>query len=172
MIRDIIKYTFIFVLLVLTQGLILNNIEFGGYINPYLYVLLILMLPFEMPDWLGLVIAFFLGLAIDVFASTMGIHTSATIFMAFARKYVLKLIMPRGGYEFGTEPQLHYMGLSWFSIYSIILVVLHHAFLFYVESFKFSQFFSTLGRVLLSSIFTITLIFIVQLFNYNSGKRK
>ncbi len=172
MIRDIIKYTFIFILLVLTQGLILNNIEFGGYINPYLYVLLILLLPFEMPDWIGLIVAFFLGLSIDVFASTMGIHTSATIFMAFARKYVLKLIMPRGGYEFGIEPQLQYMGLSWFLIYSVILVFLHHLFLFYVESFKLTQFFSTLGRVMLSTIFTLILIFVVQLFNYNSGKRK
>ncbi len=172
MIRDIIKYTIIFILLVLTQGLILNNIEMGGYINPYLYVLLILLLPFEMPAWVGLLVAFVLGISIDIFTSTLGIHTSATLFMAFSRKYVLKLMAPRGGYEFGTEPQIQYMGLSWFLTYAGILVLLHHTFLFFIESFTFSHFFSTLGRVLLSSIFTILLICITQLFSYKSGKRK
>ena len=172
MIRDIIKYTIIFILLVLTQGLILNNIEMGGYINPYLYVLLILLLPFEMPAWIGLLVAFVLGISIDIFTSTLGIHTSATLFMAFSRKYVLKLMAPRGGYEFGTEPQIQYMGLSWFLTYAGILVLLHHTFLFFIESFTFSHFFSTLGRVLLSSIFTILLICITQLFSYKSGKRK
>ena len=172
MIRDIIKYSIIFILLVSTQGLILNNIGFGGYINPYLYVLLILLLPFEMPSWLGLLVAFVLGVSIDIFTSTLGMHTSATLFMAFARKYVLKLIEPRGGYEFGTEPQIQYMGLIWFLIYSGILVFLHHIFLFFIESFTFSHFFSTLGRTLLSSIFTLILILITQLFSYKSGKRK
>jgi rod shape-determining protein MreD len=172
MIGDVIKYTVIFILLVLAQGLILNNIEMGGYINPYLYVLLILLLPFEMPGWAGLLIAFVLGISVDVFTSTLGIHTSATLFMAFARKYVLKLIEPRGGYEFGTAPEIQYMGFSWFLTYAGILVLLHHIFLFFVESFTFSQFFSTLGRTLLSTIFTIILILITQLFSYKPGKRK
>lgn len=172
MIRDVIKFTLIFIVLVLTQGLILNNIELGGYINPYLYVLFILLLPFETPPWITLLVAFILGLSVDTFTSTLGIHTSATVFLAFARKYVLKLIEPRGGYEFGTEPQLQYMGLNWFLIYSVFLVFLHHLFLFFVESFKFSQFFSTIGRVLVSSFFTLILVFIVQLFNYKPGVRK
>lgn len=172
MIRDVIKFTLIFIVLVLTQGLILNNIELGGYINPYLYVLFILLLPFETPPWITLLVAFILGLSVDTFTSTLGIHTSATVFLAFARKYVLKLIEPRGGYEFGTEPQLQYMGLNWFLIYSVFLVFLHHLFLFFVESFKFSQFFSTMGRVLVSSFFTLILVFIVQLFNYKPGVRK
>jgi hypothetical protein len=172
MIRDIIKYTIIFILLVLTQGLILNNIGLGGYINPYLYILLILLLPFEMSSWVGLIVAFVLGVSIDIFTSTLGMHTSATLFLAFSRKYMLKLIEPRGGYEFGTEPQIQYMGLSWFLIYSGILVFLHHTFLFFIESFTFSHFFSTLGRILLSSTFTIILILITQLFSYKPGKRK
>lgn len=158
--------------MVLFQGLILNNIELGGYVNPYLYVLLILLLPFEMPAWVGLLVAFVVGISIDIFTSTLGIHTSAALFMGFARKYVLKLIEPRGGYEFGTEPQIQYMGLSWFLIYSGILVLAHHLFLFFIESFTFSHFFSTLGRTLLSSIFTIVLILITQLFSYKPGKRK
>lgn len=172
MITDVLKYLAIYLVLVLAQVLILNNIELGGYINPYLYVFFILVLPFETNENLVIVLAFLLGLTIDIFTSTLGIHTSASVFLAFGRKYILKLIQPRGGYEFGTTPSLQHMGLSWYMTYAVMLVVLHHLFLFYVESFKFSQFFSTFARVILSSIFTLILIFIVQLFNYNPNTRK
>lgn len=172
MISDILKYLFFFIALIFAQIIILNNIELGGYINPYLYVLFILMLPFETNDKLVLALAFVIGFTIDIFSSTLGFHTSAAVFMAFSRKYILKLIQPRGGYEFGTTPSLQHMGLSWYITYAVFLVVLHHLFLFYIESFNFSQFFTTLARVILSSIFTLVLIFIVQLFNYNPNTRK
>lgn len=155
-------------LLILFQGLILNNIELGGYINPYLYVVFILMLPFETPNWLVLVLGFVLGFCVDMFTSTIGMHISATVFMAFARTYLLKLIQPRGGYDFGLKPNVQMMGLLWYLLFVGILVVLHHLFLFYIESFKLSQFFPTMGRALLSSFFTLVLIFIIQLFNYKS----
>ena len=171
MIIEVLKYLAIFLGLVLFQGLILNNIEIGGYINPYLYVVFILMLPFDTPKWLTLLIAFALGLAIDIFTSTLGMHLSATIFMAFVREYLLKLIAPRGGYEFNDKPNLQVMGLSWYLLYVSILVFVHHFFLFYIESFKITQFFSTLFRVILSTFFTVVLIFILQLFNYKTTEK-
>lgn len=168
MILDIIKYVISFILLVLFQGLILNNIEFGGYINPYLYVVFILMLPFDTPDWLVLLIGFVIGLCVDMFTSTIGMHISATVFMAFARIYLLKMIQPRGGYDFGLKPNVQMMGLQWYLLYAGILILLHHLFLFYIESFKITQFFSTMGRALSSTFFTLVLVFIFQLFSYKS----
>ncbi len=171
MIRTIIKYGIKFVVLILFQGLILNNIELGGYINPYLYVLFILFLPFETPGWLVLILGFMLGIAIDSFTNTLGMHTSATVFMAFCRTYILKLLAPRDGYDFHTKPSIQQMGFTWYLTYISSLVLLHHLFLFYVEAFNFSNFFTTLSRALLSSFFTISLILIVQLFSYKSTKR-
>jgi len=168
MIVDVIKYGISFLLLVLFQGLILNNIELGGYINPYLYVVFILMLPFETPNWLVLIIGFLLGLGIDIFTSTLGMHISATVFMAFARAYLLRMIQPRGGYDYGLKPNVQMMGLVWYLLYASILVLLHHLFLFYIESFKLTQFFQTMGRALLSTFFTLILVFIFQLFGYKS----
>ncbi|MBL4668206.1 MAG: rod shape-determining protein MreD [Flavobacteriales bacterium] len=90
MIGNVIKYGASFILLVLFQGLILNNVEFGGYVVPFLYVFFILSLPFETPNWIVLLLGFALGVAIDSFTSTLGMHTSATVFMAFCRAYLLK----------------------------------------------------------------------------------
>ena len=164
MIKLIPRYFFNFILLVLIQVFILNNIQLGGFINPYIYVLFILILPFETPKWFLLIIAFILGMSVDLFSHTIGMHSSATVFMAFLRPYILKLISPRDGYESETLPQLKYYGAAWFIRYASILVFAHHLFLFYVEVFRLSNFFATFVRVVLSSIFTILLILISQYF--------
>ena len=164
MIKLFPRYLVSFILLVFLQVFILNNIQFSGYINPYIYVLFILALPFETPKWLLLITAFILGLTIDLFSGTVGMHSSATVFMAFLRPYVLKVISPRDGYESETLPQLRYYGTSWFIRYAVILILVHHFFLFFIEVLRFSNFFATFARVVLSSIFTIILVLISQYF--------
>jgi hypothetical protein len=162
MIRDISKHIGNFIFLILLQILVLNNIEFSGYINPYLYILFIILLPFETPNWMLLVSAFMLGLCVDFFSHTLGMHTFSTVLIAFLRPFILKFIAPREGYEAGSRPNANFLGFEWFMKYAIILVVVHHFSLFYIEVFKFHQFFATLLRVILSSIFTLLLIALSQ----------
>ncbi|MBN2681175.1 MAG: rod shape-determining protein MreD [Bacteroidales bacterium] len=159
-----VRYSLMFVFLVLIQVLFLNNIELGGSINPFLYILFILILPFETPSWMLLVLGFFLGFSIDIFVNTLGIHTSASVFAAFVRPMVLSLIIPRDGYESGTLPRISFYGLPWFIRYSFSIVFAHHLFYFFMEAFTFSGFFNTFGKVLYSFAFTIALVFVGQLF--------
>ena len=154
---------FRFVFLILFQVLIINNIQLSGYLNPFLYVLFLLMLPFEMADWVVLLLGFLLGIMLDMFTDTLGMHTTACVFMAFMRKNVLLFMSPREGYESGKSPNFRDMGISWFIIYSSILVFLHHFILFFTESFRLSDIFPTFLKIILSSAFTITAIFITQL---------
>jgi hypothetical protein len=160
-----------FITLVLFQVLILNHVELGGYLNPFLYVLFILMLPFETPEWLVLLLGFVLGLVVDMFTDTLGMHTSATVFMAFLRKYVLKVIAPRDGYETSFKPTFRQMGFSWFLAYAVILVVAHHLLLFYIEIFRLSDFFFTFVKVVASSVFTLLLVFITQFLFHTPRER-
>jgi rod shape-determining protein MreD len=163
MIRGISIYGLYFVGLVLLQVLILNNIEISGFINPYFYILFILLLPFETPKWLLLVSAFALGLSIDLFSHTLGMHAFACVLVAYIRPFLLKVIAPREGYDAGTTPGVKYFGLDWFMRYAVIIVFTHHFALFFIETFKFHEFFSTLFRVILSSIFTLIIILLSQL---------
>ena len=82
--RNIIR----FAILVLIQILLLNNIQISGHIVPYFYILFILLMPFETPGWMLLFAGFALGLSVDMFGQTLGMHTSATVFMAFLRPYL------------------------------------------------------------------------------------
>jgi hypothetical protein len=160
--RNIVR----FIVLIAVQLLIFNSIQFSGYINPYIYVLFILLLPFETPKWLLLITAFLLGFVMDIFSNTPGMHTAATVFMAFLRPYVLNLISPRDGYESGTFPRIFYYGVNWFTRYAFILILAHHFVLFYIEIFRFGNFFSTFLRVLLSSVFSLIFIVLSQFFVY------
>lgn len=167
MLNLVVQNTVRFIILVLVQVLVVKNIELGRYIHPFLYTLYVLILPFETPKGVLLLTAFLLGIIMDMFYNTAGMHAAACVLMAFARPGVLKLIAPRDGYEVGAKPTLRYMGPSWYLSYSSSLIIVHHLFLFYVESFKFSEFFVTLATVLLSSIFTLILVIITQYLFYN-----
>lgn len=170
MIRALPAYIIQFILLVLIQVLVLNNIQFSGYINPYLYILFILLLPFETPRWVLMIIGFFLGLSIDIFTHTPGMHASATVFAAFIRPMVLSSIAPRDGYESGMRPHIPDMGLGWYMRYAVLMVISHHLFLFYIETFRLSDFFATLLRVILSSVFTLAFILITEIIFYRKKK--
>jgi len=166
MIKYILRYTIWFIFLVLFQLLILNNIQFSGYINPYLYVFLILILPFETPFLVLFTIAFLLGFAIDIGNNTLGINASATVFIATLRPFVINIFAPRAGYNTETYPRASYYGINWFLKYAALLTFLHHLFLFFVESFSFDNFFHTLLKVILSFAFSLVLIMITELFFY------
>ncbi len=164
MIKLLPQQIFYGILLIFFQIFILNNIQFSGFVNPYLYILFILLLPFETPGWLLLSMSFLLGLIIDIFSNTPGIHASASVFMAFVRPLVLDYFAPRDGYVPATLPRIYYYGFGWFFQYSVILIFSHHFFLFYIEVFRFSDFLITFYRVFLSTLFTLFMVIISQYF--------
>ena len=164
MINRLPRYIISFIILVLFQILILNNIQLSGYLNPYIYILFIIGLPFEIPRWSLLVLGFLLGLTVDLFTHTVGMHTAATVFMAFLRPGLLRSLEPRGGYEPDTVPSIQDYGFKWFFQYAGILTLAHHLFLFYIEVFKIEGFFQTLSRALLSAVFSLFLIILLRVF--------
>ncbi|CAN5505024.1 rod shape-determining protein MreD [soil metagenome] len=144
------------------QVLVLNNMQLGGFINPYLYVMFLITLPVKIPNLLLLGIALATGLTVDMFQNTMGMHASACMLLAYLRPGWLKMIAPRDGYESDAAPSVKKSGFQWFIVYAGVLVLVHHLLLFYLEVFRFSEFFSTFIRVLLSSVVTLLLIIIAQ----------
>ncbi len=154
------RLSLLFILLLLIQVLLLNHIGFGGYINPQLYILFILILPGSIPGYALLLIAFFNGLAIDMFTGSLAIHTAATLFVAFCRPVALKLITSGTKSDAGLEPSFSSMGGLSLSTYAGILIVLHHSMLFFLEIFSFTEAGQTFSRILLSSLLTFIFVMI------------
>ena len=165
----LVRNIVLFVVLVLLQAGVLNQVQLSGFINPYLYILFIILLPVGTPGWLVLLLSFGMGISIDMFSNSPGIHTSATVFAGFMRTFLLASLMPRETIEPTGIPNIRLFGTSWFLKYSLMMVVMHHVFLFLVEAFKFSCLHLILGRALLSIVFTMLLIILSQfLFTRNN----
>lgn len=161
MIGRLINYGIMFIVLVLIQVLVLNQVQVGGYISPFIYILFVLLLPVSTPRYLLMIFGFLLGLSVDVFSNSLGIHAAATVFIAFIRPFVIRSISNREE-DRNEFPGLRQNKFSWFLSYTAIMVFVHHFILFYLEYFTFSHFFTTFLRVLLSSVFSIFVIVLSQ----------
>ena len=149
-----------FVFLILLQVMILNHVQWSGYINPYAYILFIMLLPFETPRWMLLLFALITGLIIDMFGNTGGMHAAATVLMAFMRPTVLRLVSPREDYDSETSFTPQKMGLKWFITYAAIVrgVSFITSRISTFEVFRFSEFFITFFKALLNSLITVIII--------------
>lgn len=158
MTNTIISNSIRFVVLVLLQVLLLNNINFLGFINPYLYILFLILYPFNTPQGLYILVAFLLGLSIDAFEDSGGIHAAACIFIAYIRPVILRFSFGIS-YDYQTVKLLNTPYGARLS-YILIVVILHHFVLFILEMFSFSHIFLILKKTLFTSIFTILLVLI------------
>lgn len=158
--KNLIRYIGLFIALILLQLLFFNNFQLSGYINPYIYVLFILVLPYGISGWALLLLGFGLGLTLDAFMNTYGMHSSATLLMAFLRPYVLKYIGDNDNIDQTRNPSLNQNGPVWFIKYSLVLVFSHHLVLFLIETFTLGYFLQTLWRTMASTVVTVLFIMI------------
>jgi hypothetical protein len=145
-----------FIILVMFQILILNHINFLGFVNPYIYVLFILLYPINGNQSLLIFVSFLLGICIDIFGDSVGIHAAASVFIAFIRPYILK-------FSFGVSYEYNMIKINKAPpvakmVYVITMVFLHHFVLFALEIFSLSHIILILKSTLLSGIFSVLLI--------------
>lgn len=151
-----------FVFLVLLQVIILNHINFLGYINPYLYIMFILVLPVSTSDIQVIIWGFLLGLMIDVFQDSGGIHAAACLTIAYLRPKLLSI-------SYGLS--YDYQAVNFYNTplkerltFVISMVLIHHFILFLLVFFNFSHIVLILKNTLFSGLFTIILILIATAF--------
>lgn len=154
--NSILKNIIRFVGLVFIQVLILNNINFLGYINPYLYVLFILLYPFNANQSLFLILSFLLGFSIDLFEDSGGVHAAACAVIAFIRPNLLR-------FSFGISYDHQNLRLSTTPFgarlsYIFISIIIHHFILFFLEMFSLSHIIIVLKKTLFSGIFSVITI--------------
>jgi hypothetical protein len=164
----VINNTFRFIFLILLQVLLLNNINFLGYINPYLYILFIILYPFNGNQTLFLLLGFLLGLGVDIFEDSGGINAAACLVAAYIRPVILR-------FSFGVSYDYQTIKFSNTPIgsrisYVVILVLVHHFILFLLEFFNFAHLLLLLKKIFYSGLFTTILVFL-SIFLFNKKTR-
>ena len=155
---------FRFVLLLAVQVIIFNNMNFLGYISPFPYLLFIILYPVNGNKSGLLIASFLLGLIMDMFSNSGGIHTTACLILAYFRPFIFKFSFGLS-YEYQTVKLNDVLTPERFS-FILLSVVIHHFTLFILEAFQFSFILDILLRTLLSTVFTllicITIIYLIK----------
>ena len=154
-------HTVRFIALVFVQVIILNHINFFGYINPYIYILFIALFPVKNNRVILILLSFLLGITIDMFLDTGGIHAGASVLIAYARPVILKSSL--GTVYEHQSVKFNTVDFGAKLTYFTFLTALHHFVLFYLEIFSISKIILVFQKTLFSSIFTILLSVVVTI---------
>jgi len=169
----IFRHSVNFLIIMALQLLVFNNIFFMGYINPYIYLMFILLLPLNKSNknWL-LLLAFATGIIMDSFQNSMGIHAFSCVLIMYLKTPILLNLIPQlknKGQNY-IEFSIHEFGIPTTIIYTCSLVFIHHFSIIFIEAFRF-DILSLIVRTLASSFFTSLLIILFLLFNSKKSQK-
>ena len=156
--RSYIEPAILFVFLTFLQVTFLRNLVLFEYASSFIYILPLLILPIETSLITLMLIGFALGIVVDSFYDTQGIHAAACVLMMYLRPVVIRLLTPGGGYDASTKLSPDELGWGWILLYLTPLVLIHHLTLFFIEAGNLNMFWLSLGKGFFSSFFTLILI--------------
>ena len=159
----IIRYILSFLIYVFVQILFAKNLELFGVAFCFVYIHFLLTLPLTINPLALLTTGFVLGITIDSFYDTLGMHTFACVLIAYLRPFAVNLISSRNEI---LNLSVKDTGIQWFSIYTLSLIFVHHFLIFLLQQFNFDMFFYTFIKVIASSIFTYLAIIVIEYLIY------
>lgn len=162
MIRSVIFKIFIALLILFFQVTVVNQFNISAFVIPFVYPVIILGIPRAIDKVNLLLLGFFVGLAVDFFSNTGGAHAMGMTVLAFVRPYLLASIGPSDSGSENIRPTIYTLGISSYAVYTLILLVLHHFVVFFMEVFSFTYLGETLIRVLLSCLASTGIIILLQ----------
>jgi rod shape-determining protein MreD len=139
------------------QVLLFDQLQLLGVRHPYIYVLCLLMMPITLSHSADMIIGAVVGLIMDIFCNSMGIHTAACIFIMFIRPYLIGAIVNDKD-RLNEQISLRSLGMEALLRYVVILVVIHHLIVFLLAAWNWAHIGFVLVETLVSSLVTISII--------------
>lgn len=158
------------IIIILAQVLLFKNLVLFDSAFCFAYILIFLMLPIDTNPIVQLLVGFVVGIIVDTFYNTLGIHAAASVLLVYIRIYWSKVMTPSGGYDSGPKINVRTQGLGWFLTYTYPLVLVHAVLLLFIEASGFGLFWQTLSKALYTSVFTLIIILIIQYLFYKRMK--
>lgn len=169
---SLVRYTFRFILFILVQQFVLNQIQpLHRFITPYLYYLFILWLPFSISRSGLMFVSFLLGLTLDYFTATPGLHAAPCVLIAYIRPFLINILISQEGAELNyAEPSIKSMGFAPYSFYVLVLTLFHHVYLVFIEWMQFGDILYFLAKVAATTGVSLLLIFITEMLFFRKQK--
>lgn len=160
---EIGRHSIRFILFLLAQVYVFNNLEIGLGIQFVIYPMFIFFLPNNLNIFLLMTFSFMIGIFVDSLSNTYGLHASASVLLAYGRPYLMKLFEPRDGYPPATDLSIFNMGYVWFSTVFGIFLLAHNFWFFLIEQFKWSEFWFLTLKIILSVPLSLLVSILIQL---------
>jgi rod shape-determining protein MreD len=162
---ELLKNIIRFVLFILIQVFVLFKVPpLHRFVVPYLYFLFILWLPFNLPRFWLTAIGFLFGLSLDYFTNTPGLHAAACTLIAYVRPFIINLLISQEGTDKNyASPSVTSMGWAPYATFVLVLTLLHHSFLIFLEWMRFGSFFFFVGKVIATTGISLLLILLTEL---------
>lgn len=157
-----IKYIIQFIVVVLLQVLLFNNMDYFYLVSPYIYIVFLLDLPLNIKTPGLMLVSFLLGLTIDFFSNTLGLHTFACTLIGFIRQGYLKVLFSHLEFKF-QQPSIIQLGFVGYLKYAVGMVSLHHIGLFMMEALSFNNFGFLLLRIIINIALSLLIIMCYEL---------
>ena len=155
-----------YVVVMLLQVLLFDQLQLWGVCHPYIYVMCLLMLPITLPHSVDMLIGAAVGLVMDVFCNSLGIHMAACVLLMLIRPYLLGVIVNDKD-RLNEQINLRTIGLEALVRYTVILVLVHHLTVFSLAAWSWSHMSFALIETAVSSAVTILVVL-----GYNALKFK
>jgi len=152
-----------FVVTILLQVLVINNIQYIPLCTPYIYILFLICLPVELPRWGDLLIGFFTGLLMDIFCSTLGIHTFACTALCYFRYLSIRWFVDNVDRVQGTPSSKSFFNIVSYIKYVVTLVLIHHGCTILLDAFTLHHFWWTALQIIVSSLITIAIMLVYDI---------
>ncbi len=159
-------------LFILVQVYVLCQIPpLHQFITPYLYFLFILWLPFTISRFSLLFVAFLLGIVLDYFLGTPGLHAAPCVLIAYLRPFLINILISKEGAELNyAEPSIRSMGLAPYGLYVLVLTFIHNFYLVLLEWLQFGDFLYFISKVAATTGISMLLIFITEMLFFRKQK--
>lgn len=163
-----------FIFFILVQVFVLDKVPLlHQYLKPTIAFLFILWLPFSLPRVGLMAIAFVFGLVLDYFSGVPGLHSAPLVLIAYLRPFLLNLLLPQQKAEITySDPSTKSIGIGPYSIYVLVLTIVYHLYLTFIEWMQFGDFLFFIGKVIATSVLSLILICITELLFFRKVKFK
>ena len=162
---DWIKQIGRYILVMLLQVLLLDQLQLWGACHPYLYIMCLMMMPIMLPHSVSMIIGAVVGLVMDIFCNSLGVHTAACILLMFIRPYLIGAIVNDKD-RLNEQISLRAIGMEALIKYVVILVLIHHLTVFLLAAWSWAHIGFVLLETLVSSLITISLIIAYNALRY------
>ena len=146
-----------YIVVMLLQVLLFNQLQLFGVCHPYVYVMCLLMMPLTLSQNADMIIGAAVGLVMDMFCNSLGVHTAACILLMFIRPYLVGVLVNDKD-RLNEQLTSRTLGMEAMIKYVVIMVLIHHFMVFMLAAWSWTHFWFVLAETAVSSLLTIAII--------------